>query len=692
MSANKPKHSKQVPGKKQRVAAAPPVKKNDGFKLSADSKELKYGIIAGILILTFWCYHYSLHNQFLNWDDGLYVFGNKYLKNLSWGNVKMILFHSITPSNYHPLTMLSLAINWHFSHNSPPMYYLTNIFIHMANIVWVFLLVTKLCERIVSYSPQAAKHKLFIAGFCALWFAVHPMHVESVSWISERKDVLYAFFYLLGLIAYLRYTEDKTTVNSSTIPGTKVSKNGWYGITFFLFFLSCVSKPMAVSFPLIMFTIDFLLGRKWERKVITEKILFFAVSLFFGVVAYRIQKESGAVADFHTINLPDRILFTFYGFNMYLIRLFYPVHLNAFAPYPDIRPGVALPVLFYIMPFATLLLWAIPFYFKWKKMDALFRVTLFGLSFYFLNVVFVLQFISCGDAIIADRYTYTAYFGPVFVIMYLAVECMTAIPAAKNWLIGLLATFSIMFAVLCEARTKVWHNPATFWSDVIAKSDMHSQLPYLNLGNYYVDSGKYEKAYPEYALLTRLGMKDGGVYRNLAMIYGLHHQFDSSLYCFSKAIEYDSTNASIYTNRAITYANMGKFDLALKDFTKAYLLDTTKDVSLVQLAQMLAQLGQYNDAVTDYSKLIKREPNEPSFYLQRGNALLDGGNPEAAIHDYLYLLEAQPGNGTAMYNLSLAYDKVGDEKDALEYAIKATQNKIQVPAEYLTRLEKSATH
>lgn len=692
MSANKPKYSKQAPAKKQKVAAAMVTKKNDGFNLSADSKELKYGIVAGILILTFWCYHYSLHNQFLNWDDGLYVFGNKYLKNLSWENLKMILFHSITPSNYHPLTMLSLAINWHFSHTSPPLYYLTNIFIHMANVILVFLLVTKLCERIASYSPLAAKHKLFIASFCALWFAVHPMHVESISWISERKDVLYAFFYLLGLVAYLRYTEDKATDKVSAIFGIKISTNGWYAITFLLFILSCLSKPMAVSFPLILFTIDFLLGRKWERKVFTEKILFFAGSLFFGMVAYRIQKESGAVADFHTINLPDRILFTFYGFNMYLARLFYPVHLNAFAPYPDIRPGIALPLLFYIMPFATVLLWTVPFYFKWKKMDALFRVTLFGLSFYFLNVVFVLQFISCGDAIIADRYTYTAYFGPVFVIMYLANECMVALPALKNWLVGLLLAFSIMFAVLCEARTRVWHNPETFWSDVIVKSDMHSQLPYLNLGNYFVDSGKYEKAYPEYSLLTRLGMNDGGVYRNLAMIYGLHRQYDSSLYCFSKAIQYDSTNASIYTNRAITYANMGKFDLALKDFSKAYQLDTTKDLALEQRAGMLIQLGQYKDAVADYSKLIMHEPKEPSFYLQRGNALLNGGNPESATHDYLHLLELQPDNGTAMYNLSVAYDKLADEKDALDYATKATQNKVQVPAEYLTRLQKSTAH
>jgi len=676
MSAKNPKYNTQVKIRQQPVKATG----------RPSSSWYQYAILGGILILTFWCYRYSLHNQFLNWDDGVYVFGNKYIKSFTSDNIRMMLFHGITPSNYHPLTMVSLAINYHFSQVSPSMYYLTNILIHLANTVLVFILAMGLCKRIANYSPSANKNKLYIATFCALWFAVHPMHVESVSWISERKDVLYAFFYLLGFLSYLKYID---SLNNQQQPNSKLK---WYVFTFLLFFLSCLSKPMAVSFPLLLFTIDFLLKRKPDRKLFIEKIIFFACSLFFGIIAYRIQKESGAVADFHSISLVDRILFTFYGFNTYLIKLFLPIHQNAFYPYPDITPGVPLPTLFYIMPVGTLLLCAIPFYFKWKKQENLYRISLFGLAFYFFNVIFILQFISCGDAIIADRYTYTAYFGPVFVIIYMVNELISATPALKNWAIGLLAAFSIMFAIVCEARTKVWHNPETFWTDVIAKSEMHSQLPYLNLGNYFIDSGKYEKAYPEYVLLTHLGIKEGGVFRNLAMIYGLHKQFDSSLYCFAKAIQYDSTDASIYTNRGVTYANLGHFDLALKDFNKAYLLDTTKNLALEQRAQMFAQVGQYRDAVSDYSNLIRRNPSESSLYFNRGTALLNGGNPQASVQDFLHFLELQPDNGTAMYYLSLAYDKLSDKKDALSYAVKASQNKVQVPADYITRLQKSVSH
>ncbi len=644
-----------------------------GMSKAAYPEWYSYGIIGGIIILTFWCYHYSLHNQFLNWDDGFYVYNNKYIKSFTADNLRMMLFHGVTPSNYHPFAILSLAVNYHFSQLAPEMYYFTNILIHVANMVLVFFLITALCKRLKI--EQGAS--LFMAGFCALWFGVHPMHVESVSWISERKDVLYAFFYLAGFLAYLRYMDGRQLK--------------WYIITFLLFIASCLSKPMAVTFPVMLFTFDFLLGRKWDKKLILEKVPFFLCALLFGIMAFFIQKGSGAVADLHTINFINRAFFACYGFNMYLVKLIYPFRLNAFYPYPDIRPGVALPPLFYVMPVVTLLIAFIPFYFKWKKKENLYKITLFGLSFYFFNIAIVLQFVSVGDAVIADRYTYVAYTGIFFIIVYMVHELLASKPSLKYPVMAILAGVSLMFAVLCEARTKVWHNPETFWSDVIVKSDMHSQLPYLNLGNYYADSGKYDKAYGEYALLVRLDIKEPGVFRNLAMIYGQRRQYDSSLYCFSKALLYDSTDASIYTNRGVTYANMGKFDLALKDFSKAYSLDTANDGLLGQRAGMLAQVGRFNEAAQDYSKLISRQPKELSFYMNRGNVYLNGGNAQLAIKDYLYLLNRQPTNGECMYNLSVAYDKLSDERDALAYAQKAAQNKFTVPADYLNRLQKSAS-
>src|SRR5205823_5915601 len=149
----------------------------------------------------FICFRYTLHNEFTNWDDDYYVTNDPYIKALTPYNLKVIFTEDITKNNYHPLCMLSLAINYYFAQLRPMTYYLTNILIHIANAVLVFLLFLGLCRRL----KVDENGGLFIAGFGALWFAIHPMHVESVAWIAERKDVLYAFFYIAGLLSYLRY-------------------------------------------------------------------------------------------------------------------------------------------------------------------------------------------------------------------------------------------------------------------------------------------------------------------------------------------------------------------------------------------------------------------------------------------------------------------------------------------------------
>jgi hypothetical protein len=225
-------------------------------------------ILSAICVLTFVCFRYTLHNQFTNWDDDYYVTNDPYIKAFTAHNLKVIFTEDITKNNYHPLCMLSLAVNYHFSQMNPEAYYFTNVLIHIANVMLVFFLMMGLCA-LLAMNDEA---KLFVASFSALWFGIHPMHVESVAWIAERKDVLYAFFYVLGLLAYLRYLHS--------------GKMSWYWVTFLVFVASCLSKPMAVVFPISLLCVDFLAGRKPGQKLITEKILFFLFSLICGAMAF----------------------------------------------------------------------------------------------------------------------------------------------------------------------------------------------------------------------------------------------------------------------------------------------------------------------------------------------------------------------------------------------------------------------
>src|SRR5579863_1378499 len=189
-----------------------------------------------IALLTFFCYHYSLRNQFTNWDDQRFITQNIFIKSFSGANLKMMLFHDVTKDYFNPLTILSYAVNYHFSGLSPESYYFVNIILHILNSCLMFFLVMGILKAMEKNEYGNFKWKEWLALFCTLAYAIHPMHVESVSWIAERKDVLYTFFYFLGMISYLGFTE------------AKAKKYGWFVCVFICFLLSLFSKPMAIVF------------------------------------------------------------------------------------------------------------------------------------------------------------------------------------------------------------------------------------------------------------------------------------------------------------------------------------------------------------------------------------------------------------------------------------------------------------
>src|SRR3984885_4207660 len=232
MSAKNQKYNKPI--KKPEQKGTKPVPKVAVSLAPEYPPWLNYALLAGILLLTFWCYHATLYNQFTNWDDGLYIYENPFIKNLSSANLKMILFKDITQNYYHPITMLSLALNWHWWGANPHPYYVMEITIHLLNTLLVFVLAFSLFSAMAKKGYGKIKGIPYLAALCALWHGIHPMHVESVSWIAERKDVLYLFFYLLGMIMYVRYVME--------------NKKYQFALVVLFFILSLFSKPLSVVF------------------------------------------------------------------------------------------------------------------------------------------------------------------------------------------------------------------------------------------------------------------------------------------------------------------------------------------------------------------------------------------------------------------------------------------------------------
>ena len=272
--------------------------------------------VAVIIIVTYFVFSPSLQNDFTNWDDPTYVTDNPLVVNNAVP-VKEI-FKTPVSLNYHPVTILSLAWNYQNGKLNPKGYHEENVIFHLLNTLLVFLFIFLLTRR-----------NLLMAAIVALFFGIHPMHVESVSWVSERKDVLYVFFFLAGLITYLRFLDTKRIL--------------WYILTLLLFVLSCLSKGMAVVFPVIMLLIDYLRNDKLQLKIIFNKIPFFVLSLVFGVISFRIQ-SGGAIADMQVFTIFQRMMFASYGAIMYVVKFFAPVNLSAFYPYPTLDRNGNIPL------------------------------------------------------------------------------------------------------------------------------------------------------------------------------------------------------------------------------------------------------------------------------------------------------------------------------------------------------------
>lgn len=744
------KQKKNIPGRSA-TTTAKPAQQVHVKQSPMNERNMNIALLAGVSVITFICYHYSLHNQFLvDWDDWMYITKDKFLTSFTAAHVNNILFRDITHNIYHPLTMLSLALNYHFSQLNPMGYYLTNILLHILNTILIFYLIKILMEAMVKVGYKAMPVIPWLVAVGALLHGIHPMHVESVSWVVERKDLLYAAFYFIGLIMYVLYTEGARfkwmlyvniflalcctwgiiglsgfSINlvlkgrDFSIPDTilfgvpllllvmaivaelkfkNFKMELFYVLEFFI--LSLLSKPSATAFPLSILVIDFFLKRDVqfiskdkslfynEAKALVrlsiEKWMFFVVVVLSGIITIYIQLGVKSLVFTNGYTVIQKFLIACYTFTMYTVKAFYPADLSSYYPFPPVTSEYYLPTIFYVAPLFALAIVFIPLYLARKNKD-IFRVVLFGLGFYFVNVVFFLQFISSGATIISERYSYMCYFGLVFILVYLAHWLWQKSKSYHIAIQGAAAVVCITLGYLCYERTKVWHNAETLWSDVALKYN-EEQLPYFNLGNYYIDSGKYDKAYAEYVVLARLRSKEPEVYRNLAMIYGMRKQFDSSFYYFGQAIHYDTNDPTIYNNRGITYANLGKFDLALKDFKKAYSMDTTQIGTLTYIANILIQTGQYDEAIRAEDKLIEKLPEDPSNYMQRGNAYLNDGNAEMAIKDYLHVLELQPKNGECMYNLSVSYHKLNDRNNTLKYATMAQAAGAKLPDGYLQTL------
>jgi Tfp pilus assembly protein PilF len=564
----------------------------------------------------------ALRGEF-NWDDDLYVENNPLLA-APLPRGAGAIFTSVVASNYHPVTILSLALDYRLGGSEPVVYHLTNVVLHLANVALVYLLVYRL-----SGSRSAA-------WVAALMFGIHPLRVESVAWISGRKDLLYAFFYLASLLAYLRHARGERPA-------------GAYLASVGLFVLSLLSKGMAVSLSLVVVLVDYLLGRRVSRRTVLEKIPFFALAILFGVLAIWAQQTTGAMEHDLARPLAERIQLAGFGLSLYLGKHFLPLGLSAVYPYPEYVVG-QLPARFLVYPALIVGLTVSVALFARRR-----RKIVFCVLFFLLNVAPVAQLVPVGAAVAADRYTYVASIG----LAWLAGEgyaCLRRRPGFAAPATAAVVVAALLLGVATWQRSAVWKNRLTLFGDVIAK---------------------YPRFHPAFDIrgLERSNRGDKA---------GAIADFDEAL-----RLRPDYVRA--YNNRGNARADTGDLAGALRDFDRAIELRPEFGLAHYNRGHLLGELGNIEGAIEEMSLAIRYSPGLAPAYLNRGDAQRWLGRYDAAIRDYDVALSLDPGNAAVYHGRGEAYDRKGDPVRALSDLRQAARLGYPVDGARLRRLEREAS-
>jgi tetratricopeptide (TPR) repeat protein len=585
-----------------------------------------------ILIITFIAFLPSLSNQFIKtWDDNVYVTENPLITHLNWESIKGFF---TTPKNgtYVPVPLLSWALEFKLFGLNPFPYHLNNLLIHL------------LCTSLVFYFLILLRLPVMYSALGALLFGIHPMHVESVAWVTERKDLLFSMFYLGSLITYIKYifSENRKTI--------------YFLLTLFFFAFSLFSKIQAVSLPLCLLLLDYWFNRPLKLKLLWEKIPFFVLSLGFGLTGYFILQHLQVIDIHDKFTLPERILLGLYSLSAYIVKLIVPLHLSAYYPYP-VTPGKALPVLYYLNPIFLLSIAVLIFLTTHKT-----RAIVFGVLFFLFNVMFLLQIVRAGQAYQADRFTYISYIGLLFLAVWVARKFAVRNKSSQMVITGLALVVTIFFFSNTYARCKDWKDSITLWNDVIEKFPQKIPTAYSNRGVSYSDLGQSDKAIADFSEAIEIDPKFRDAYASRGNAYGNLGQWNKEIADCSRAIEIDPKCVIAYSDRGIAYCNLGQWDKAITDFSRAIVIDPNYIKAYSNRGVAYGNLGQWNKEITDCSKAIEIDPNHAKAYYNRGVAYSNLGQWDMAIADYSRAIKIDPNYTKAYSNRDVAYRKLHNEK------------------------------
>lgn len=585
----------------------------------------KFLISLFLIVITFAAFWQVNRHEFVNYDDNVYILENHHVragltvKGVAWA------FTSFYASNWHPLTWLSHMLDCELFGLNPKWHHLTNLIFHLANTVLLFLLLNRMTGA------------LWRSAFVGILFALHPLHVESVAWVAERKDVLSTFFWMLTLWAYIRYVEH---------PGL-----GKYVITLLLFMAGLMSKPMLVTLPLILLILDYWpldrlkqlsssntsITPPWfpiSFRLVLEKIPLIVLSATSSAITIFAQQHGNTVMSLEVLPLEMRIANALVSYVTYIWKTIWPVDLAVFYPHPGMHAigriagsGLLLLCIFIIVGYSS------------RKHPYL----AVGWLWYFITLAPVIGVVQVGAQAMADRYTYIPIIG-LFIIIAWGIPDILALWRYKKQILIISTGLVIStVTVLTFFQLQNWKNNFTLFKHALRVTD-DNYLAHTNLGAVLVGQGKLDDGITHYNRALEIKPDYALANYNIGVVLDRKGDLQQAISHYEKAIRSRPNYVKAHCNLGVARAREKKYDAAISHFSAA--LDIEPDIAEAHfnIGRCLAITGKNDKAIIHFTEVVRILPELAQAHYALGIALSRNGRPNQGIRCLENAVKLSPKN------------------------------------------------
>ncbi|HEY3852809.1 MAG TPA: tetratricopeptide repeat protein [Verrucomicrobiae bacterium] len=621
----------------------------------------------------------ALTCDFVNYDDPTYITSNAEVQRGLSAEGVVWAFETSDASNWHPLTWLSHMTDVQIFGMKPAGHHFTSLLLHAANAVLLFLIL------------NAMTGAFWRSAVVAALFALHPLRVESVVWISERKDVLSSFFWMLAVWSYVQFQKSRSKF--------------WYAAALASFALVLMAKPMLVTLPFVLLLLDYWPLRRpigWE--LLLEKIPFLLLSIISSVVTFLVQRSGGAVSPLSGLGVLPRIANALISYARYLGKFFCPVQLSVLYPHPGYWP-------FWQVAGASLLLIAITAFVIFRGRAQPYLIV--GWLWFLGMLLPAIGLVQVGIQSMADRYSYLPMVGITIMVVWGVSDALASLPNSRP-VLGTLGGVAIaLCVVLTPLQVLYWHDSDTLFEHAVAVTK-NNYLAYNNLGFFLSNRGETEKSMRYYESALKINPNYDEARNNLGFAYAALGRFqeatneyikalslnpnlteahnnlgnalgslglnDAAMHEYEVALQENPRHAEAHNNYGIALAMRGKLDDAISQFRLAIFYKENYASAHSDLGNALAMKGDFASAVAEYQTCLRLSPTDPQAHNNLANALAQQGKLDEAAAQYRTALELKPENPEAHFNLGVCLTRQGKSREAGEEFRAALRQRPDYPA------------